>query len=688
MKKIIVFLLCVAVIIGIGVGVFLKTKKSKFGVENILPQDVSIYVQFQDVEKNFEELTSMPIWKGMSNIDFDGLMKKNGWDGQQGMFLSLIKNQISDIVNNPLAKRLFGNEVAIAIYPLDGDLKLFTDDLKVFNPKVIEELLSGLFLVTRVDADVQFAEFVSRFFKQFGSNVSQEQVEYKGEVIRTITVAGIGIKFGIVRLNDLLVIGIGEKAARISVDVYKRDKPSLAEDPQFAKIQNRFLKPSGMTGYFNFVELMKEFKNQGEKLISLGEGATGNVDLQVQWEKALSRMAGLKAFAFSSQLTPIIRVDSRLVFDPGALDAEYAPLYTCPSGENKTIRFTPQGVLGYHWNNCFKLDYYWGQIVKEMERMEVPDSKIDEFETTIGLSVERDILPAFGEEIGGYIQNIQIGGLFPIPKIVFFVEIENKSKVENLLKKLEEQPFVMLQDENYGDTLIKYLALPLGQDIQPGYAFLGDYLLISTSRQLLKDSIDAFGNTSLSLQADPDFKAVDIGLTDKNKSVQFLKVGQVVEKVKGLIGWSNQWVTTRDRKAEAFKAGSSKPLDEVKISIALKESELEDIRDRLILAEDDIWNMETKGMDVSAKQAEMEELQRQLDAKKEEIVIENERKEELAGIVQELDGSFPDSELRQFYLEEIVYPVLDSLKTIRSFGLRSTLEDDAIESSLFLKITN
>jgi len=491
-----------------------------------------------------------------------------------------------------------------------------------------------------------------------------------------------------VRLNDLIVIGIGEKAARLSVDIFKGHEPSLSKDPQFAKIRNHFLKPSSVVGYLNFVKFMSEFKHQGDKLVSLGEKTSGNTNLQDQWEKALARMAGLKAFAFSSQLTPNIRIDSRLMFDSNDLDAEYSYIYTCSPSENKTINFTPQKVLGYHWNNCLKLDHYWEQIKKELAKTEDTTSKINDFEAGLGLSVEGDILPAIGDEIGGYIQDIQIGGLFPIPKFLFFVEVANRSKAEGLLKKLEEQPYIMLQDEDYNGTSIKYIALPVGQDVQPGYAFLGNYLLISTSRNLIKESIDVSGNAALSLKSDPDFKEIDFGLSGKNRSVQFLKVGQVIEKVKGIIGWSNQWMATKDRKAEAFKAGSTKPLEEVKASIVLKEGELDEIREHLILIEDEIWNMESKGLDIGAKQAELDELQDQLASKKEEIIVENERKEGLVNIVGKVDKKSPDSETRKFYLEKVVYPVLDSLKSIKSFGLRTTVSDDAFESSVFLKVTN
>jgi len=679
MKKIIIILLCV-VVAGIGVGIFLQTQKSGPSIEGILPQEALIYVHMRDVEQNMSKMVSMPFWQAVRNVDYDLLMKRNALSPQQSLFIGLIKNQISEILTNPLTKKLFGREIVFAIYPPSTDVGVLVREMKILNPKIVEELLSGLFLVTRIDRDVQFAEFVSRFFNKQGANISQGQGEYKEEIIHTVTLTDIGVKFGIVRLNDLLVVGIGEKAVRKSVDVFKQDSPALAQDPKFTKVQSTFLDPSGVAGFLNFEAFLALLKDQVP-------GSLDDEKAKAQWEDVLAKMSGFKAFGFSSQLAPFVRFDSDLLFNSSELNPEYKSLYTCPAVENKTINFIPKEVLGYQWSNCFQLDHYWRQIQKEMARTtDAPTSKVNDFEVKMGLSIERDILPTFGDEIGGYISDIKVGGLFPIPKILFFVEIKNKSKAQQLLGRLKEQPFAMLQDENYNGVGIKYLALPLGESVQPGYCFFGDYLLVATSRQLLKDSIDASKTTSMSLLASPDFKKINFGLTDKNRSVQFVKVGQVIEKARGLIGWSNQWMDSRGRKAQAFKAGGERPLDEAKANIAEKEGELKEARDSIILLEDEIWNLESKGTDTSAQKVQLEELKNQAKTKQLELDDARERKEDIENIVQKPEEDAVDPALRKLYLDEVVYPVLEGLKSIKAYGLRVTVDGDAFESSVFLNV--
>jgi len=180
MKKLIGIILCLAVVAGVGIVIYEKTGGSRVEIEDILPQNVSFYVQLRDVEKNLKELSSMPVWRGISNIDYEVLMKEINMGSQQAMIINLVKTQLMEALNSPLAKRLFGNDVALAIYPFEKDIGMLPSAAEALSSAFIEEVLSGLFLVTRVDPDVQFAEFITRFFKQFGSNVSQGQVEYRG----------------------------------------------------------------------------------------------------------------------------------------------------------------------------------------------------------------------------------------------------------------------------------------------------------------------------------------------------------------------------------------------------------------------------------------------------------------------------------------------------------------------------
>jgi hypothetical protein len=192
----------------------------------------------------------------------------------------------------------------------------------------------------------------------------------------------------------------------------------------------------------------------------------------------------------------------------------------------------------------------------------------------------------------------------------------------------------------------------------------------------------------LALLASPDFKKINLGLTERNRNVQFVKVGTVLEKIKGIIGWANDWVSARDRKAEAFLMGSQRPLEEVKVEITAKEQELEDIRNSKMQIEDEIWNVETKGEDSTALKNQISELANQEAMIELELAGLRERKEELENILQQSMADIPDPVTRQLFLNEVIYPVLESLKSIRSYGLRATADGETIQTSVFFDIAD
>ena len=100
----------------------------------------------------------------------------------------------------------------------------------------------------------------------------------------------------------------------------------------------------------------------------------------------------------------------------------------------------------------------------------------------------------------------------------------------------------------------------------------------------------------------------------------------------------------------------------------------------------DIWNFNTKGEGTSALQTRLIELRSQAKTKQLELADEREREQELASILQANEEEAPDPAIRQLYLDEVVYPILEGLKLIKSYGLRVRSEEDVLKSSVFLKV--
>ena len=180
MRKIIIIFICLALIgAGIGVGFYLRAQKQDFSIESILPQGPLVYVQLRDVKRNMEEVASQPFWQMVLSIDYEALAAQNILSAQQSATINLVKKQLSEVLSNPLSTKSFGQDVALVIYPPSQDVDWGGADMATFNPKMMEGLLSGFFLVTRIAPEIQLAEFVSRFFDADESDFPQGQVKYK-----------------------------------------------------------------------------------------------------------------------------------------------------------------------------------------------------------------------------------------------------------------------------------------------------------------------------------------------------------------------------------------------------------------------------------------------------------------------------------------------------------------------------
>jgi len=382
--------------------------------------------------------------------------------------------------------------------------------------------------------------------------------------------------------------------------------------------------------------------------------------------------------------------------DPASLSPELSYLYTCHPVANKTLHFTPPGVLAYQWSSCLSLDEYWKQFKKELTREPPnPDGKtpspmetVQQFETSIGLSIERDIIPAIGDEFGGYLADIQTEGMiFPIPKFLLFVEVKDKNKMDKILALLTKNPMVMLQQENYSGATINYFSSPVGGDeLQPGYAYLDDYLLIAINRQVLKSSIDAQHNGNNSLANDPSFKAIDKGLSDNNVNIFYLQMGLFANKVEDLLQWGNRWSESQQKNREAIKAGKEQRLTIVKQDMAQLQQDLAKLEKDQEATSERLSTSGTQDPQASATQEELTKTTDMIAAKKKDLETFEAERQELDGSIQDYDKSASDAEKREMFLQDFVHPVISGLSSVEAMGGHSTITGDIYESTILMKV--
>lgn len=664
MKRVIVIVLTAILVLILGIGVYYRIKITKLSIEKVLPADAMCYLRISDIEKSLEEFKTTQLWRNVRDINVELLLEKSGLTEDNIEQYRNFKSEFFGFMTELLFDNFFGQEIALALYPCKIDT--------VEDPDALLDIASNIILVTRIKTEVKFIEFISKAYNKFGQKFQIREEEYRGHQLTIIEPAG-KINIAYVKIKDLLVIGVGEKAARSCLDVIGKDRRSLAQDKVYISTRSSLPVASQTIAFGNLESL---FSNLRQLINAIPEGKPEDkkeiMAQKAQMLKTFDETAGLKTIGAASVSGRIEEFQTTLFFDKSKMDPFFAKAYSFKPQKNSTINFVPKEIIGYQWSNCFDAEMQWESLQRQlsMNSEALPQDKkpaditagIDD---VLGMSLEHDIIPALGNEIGGMLLNINLEGPIPIPELVFFVKLNDISVIEKLIKSLVEKTVFSLQSEDYKNTHIKYILLPFGNSLQPGYCcLLDEYLLIATRRESLRKSIDALTEKSMSLLANKDFQAVNFALTDENNAVFFLKTEALLNKIRHICEWGVSWYSLMAANLEAYQQKAEQDLDNLETAIRIKEQELELLRANAALQA----NIEVKEEEINLAKKNLEEMEQTLE-----------------DMTQKSPAGKMDVSLIRLYLDELVYPVLDGLKSHKAFGVRSIFSENMLITESFSK---
>lgn len=675
-------MLAIVLSLVLGAVVYYNVKIAKLPIEKILPEGAVVYVQISDIEKRLEEFKTTRLWRNIRDIDVEMLMEKSGSGQEQIKQYRNFKAKFFSSVAELVLHKYFGKEIAVAFYP---------SKISTFDPNAVSEVASNIILVTRLKPEAEFIEFVSKLFNKFGKKVRITQEQYKGQEI-TIVELTDKLNIAYVKIRDLLVIGLDKKAAYACLDVVTKDRLPLCRDRDYVLTMSKLPKSAQTSAYVNLGSI---FSNIRQLVNKIPENEQVTAKRKAEILKPFDKMAGFKTAGFVSVPGKISNDKTVLFFDKSRMDPFIAEIYSLKPQKNKSINFVPKNVIGYQWS-CFDArstwSYYKGVLSEEFERVPQGPSFaeiIADLEKELGMGIENDVIPALGNEIGGFLSDINLSTPIPIPEVLLFVKINDKSTIENVMATLIKKNDLLVESEEYKNIYIKYIALPFGTSLQPGYCFLGDYLLISTGRKPLKESIDTLADKSMSLLANEDFKAINFGLTDKNNAVYFFKPDLFLHRIRGICEWGFGCVSLMSTQFKTSQQKAEQDLNDLRNDIQIKESELKSLKTKLQSIKNEVEYLQSQELDASYRQQELTGLEEKIKEKKEEINLANkdlEAKEKEWHMFGESPMAKIDTSLVRLYLDKVVYPILEGLQYVKAVGSKTTFSENILETESFSKI--
>lgn len=683
MKRIVSVVLAVVLVLALGIGIYYYKIIARLPIEKIIPEGAVAYVRISDIEKGLQEFKSTRLWRNIRDIEIELLLEKSGLSQEEIVKYDMLKSELFRSAAELLLDKFFGQEIALALYP---------DKTGTFDLEKMPALASNIILVTRLKPEAEFIEFISKLCSKFGQKMQIKHEEYKGRQVTIVELAD-EVNIAYVKIRDLLVVGLGKKGAFACLDVVAKDKAAFSQDEAYILTGAQLPRQAQTIAFGNLKLLLSNIKQALDKI---PESKEITLEQKAKILESFDKTAGLKTVGFSSISGKISRDKIVMTFDKTGMDLVLARSYSFKPQKNSTIDFVPKDIIGYQWNNCFDAKLNWDSFKQELSKTPErfpqgasPEEIIAGIEQALGMNIEYDIIPALGNEMGGFLSDINLNGPVPVPELLLFVKIKDKTAIEKVIGTLSEKNNLLMRSEEYKNVSIKYISLPFGKTLQPGYCFLNEYLLISTGTKLLKGSIDTLSGESMSLLANKDFRAVDFGLTDENNAVFFLKTDRLLLKIREICEWGFAWASLMSANLEAYQGRAKQYLDDLRANIQIKEQDLKWVKTNSQSLKEGIGNLQSQGLDVSSRQRELDTLQAKIEKTEEEITQAKkeleEKEQEFQNMIQNSPVARIDLTLVRLYLDEAVYPILDGFETIKAMGSRSVFSEDMLTVHSFSK---
>ena len=642
-----------SILLALVLGFWIWCQRPGLPVENVLPSHPLVFVHLTHVQEHVNQMIRSDFGKNIAAIDLPDVLNRNNFSTRDTIDFQRWQKDLVKVWQNPLVKKLLGKEAAVAVYRHDHSYQVF--------------------VVLRLTLSTRIAELLGQLSHHWGPDVSVRQQKYHGRVINHILFKSQDLGLAYVRIRDLLIVA-PESLGHLEdvVDVYQHKRDSLRVDPSFNFVrQNAY--PSGDGLAFVNLNLFSDlWRGQVDsKLTPLG------------YQTAAFPVYGLSYMpGVVSKYKMLVGVDEKY------MSSGMRKTFACPALSNDTLKLVPFNAILYDWGGCYDFEQSWATAKQKLEENPELIQGIDKFKNRLEkhfhISIRKDVLPVLGHEIGGYLTDVDMQGTYPFPRFLVFVKIQDRPAAERLLDKFTRHPVMTLRNEEYNQVDIHYISLPMGANMDPGYGFLGDYLLIATSRQLLKKSIDAYHDSLHSIVSDDAVAQFSLAGGKKFHSVTLMKTAELSRRAQDFLGWIDKYLSGQVSMAAAYQQDGDNKKQELDEAIADKSAEL-------LLAQKKLTHLKSASLsDASAEDPELingaiENLSREEASIRDDIANYKEQKEDLSRLLDNYALGAQSAKLTMYNMENVLSPVLKSLESIDAQAVTVRFGDKTLETEFLVK---
>ena len=692
------------------VAAYLLLKPKSSAVTDAVPSGALVYVRLDHAVDLLKSLRSSKFWTGISSINVPVFLEHENFGPKKIEAYVELRNNVGGVISNPLFKQFLGREVAVALYSQFDD----------FSNGHWPVSFSGLLLIARPDPGTRVTEVLGHVWSQYSKEWDSSVRRYKNIGITSVKLKSSGVTVFYARINDLLAVSVDERVLHHAIDVVRARAGSIKQDLLFIATAAHFYNASSGEFLIDMPKTQVFLQQYWQTLFEHGSGGAQSLT-QAKIKEAVTGLNGINAVGGNFLTGKPLRVKWVVLFDPAKSGRELNRLNGCSGINNQTLNMVPQDAIAYQWTNCLDFSAQYERLKENKQQISGQAVAVEppfaELERTWGLSVEKDILPVLEKEVGWFVEGVEVGGFFPIPKFTVFLKVKDSKGADEILRKIVTTPLTLVQNENYHNIKINFVTVPLMNSFRPSYAFAGGYLIVATSDKLLKQSIDVSQDPSLSLAAEPLFKRGGIDKSVFYQMISFVKMGEIASQSISLVDWADHWFMLKIQQADTDQKATRQKLQVLSQSIEADGQKLISAKENLeqlrreknsleaqvqaavvtieskntLSQEGDVKTpsvsddlrpeklLELKKSQLSAVELEINGLQKNIETTKAQ-------QPELSDDLNDFEHQKLDALKYRYYIDEVVVPVLHGLESLVSQKTTMTVKDGVIESEMFLLV--
>ncbi|MCP4296388.1 MAG: hypothetical protein GY786_12340 [Proteobacteria bacterium] len=514
--------LVVTYLLVMGIDTDSSSDKTRF-----FPESTLIYYEQNTGVQSLRGFAASPLGQKIKAIDFRETAKKI--DVQEDLVVSFEKVQsfYKELLNDEIFNELFSKNFAIALVTSDRQEYQSYNDLESF-------LRQNTIIVTEPKHNAKFLTFAAKNYDRFSDEYSLSVSQYGNHNINRIAVSTE--QLSVVAIDGLLVSSLNERLLRKSIDVFDGERAGLKTSPAFQAITNA----TGSADHLLYIE-MEAIRAFLVNFIT---------EKQHPWKelllKELQTTTGFTAVGYAAWANGALLTDKIIAhYNKDTVNKivrhhlEIAPV------ESSMLSFTTSSPAAYYWSNTLDFRHFLPYLLRDQSVSPGSDDFESKIEQQSGQNMA-EIFAALGEEVSVVVETGDPQSFFPVPLTAMFVQIADVVKVKTGIEKIVNSTGIPIKEQVYGPVSYHYWAGSPQDGLKPLYGFLGNYLFLANSSNLLQRIVDNY-KTGKTVAQIGDVKDIDPGFIRKNNSLTYFNNVELIDIAKKVLSFSSTMLALEDR---------------------------------------------------------------------------------------------------------------------------------------------